>query len=113
MFWKVHLKGMVQQKYLLNFAPVYDIIGFRNVCGRVEIMSIEDVLDRGIADVEIEGLTVNVQVRERCQNSSKRRLLLKNISHLLKEKARGVTHTSYVAPFRYMICETISEPTHL
>ena len=86
MFWKVHLKGLVQQKYLLNFAPVYDIIGFRNVCVRVEIMSIEDVLDRGIADVEIEGLTVNVQVREQRQNSLKEDYFSR-ISHLAERKS--------------------------
>ena len=43
-------------------------------------MTLENALDRGIANVEIEGFTVDEQMREWCKNFSKKRLPMRNIS---------------------------------
>lgn len=58
MFGKVCLKDPPPRKFLLCFLPVYGIIGFRNVYVSGVIMTIEEALKCGIANVEIECFTV-------------------------------------------------------
>ena len=52
------------------------------------IMTLENALDRGIANVEIEGFTVDEQMREWCKKLLKKEITYEEYLALLRDKAR-------------------------
>ena len=51
-------------------------------------MTLENALDRGIVNVEIEGFTVDEQMREWCKNFLKKEITYEEYLALLRDKAR-------------------------
>lgn len=51
-------------------------------------MSLENALDRGIANVEIEGFTVDEQMREWCKKLLEKKITYQEYLSFLIEKAR-------------------------
>lgn len=60
-------------------------------------MTIENALDRGIANVEIEGFTVDEQMREWCKKLLKKEITYEEYIALLREKARKSAHSEEAA----------------
>ncbi len=56
-------------------------------------MSVVDALDRGIANVEIEGLKVDDQMREWCLKLLEKKITYDEYITLLKERAHALNHT--------------------
>ena len=56
-------------------------------------MYIKNALDRGIANVKIEGMIFDDQMREWCQDLIDNRISYEEYLSLLKEKAYKMTHT--------------------
>lgn len=54
-------------------------------------MSLENALDRGIANVEIEGFTVDEQMREWCKALLEKKITYEEYLAFLREKARKST----------------------
>ena len=50
-------------------------------------MTLENALDRGIANVEIEGFTVDEQMREWCKKLLKKEITYEEYLALLRDKA--------------------------
>ena len=60
-------------------------------------MFVNNALDRGIANVEIEGLTVDEQMREWCKKLLEKEITYEEYIALLRDKARKSTHSEEVA----------------
>lgn len=56
-------------------------------------MTLENAIDRGIANVEIEWFTVDEKMREWCKKLLKKEITYEEYIALLREKARKYAHS--------------------